>query len=47
MRTTREFFDTHVIANEYAVFASDLVLREIGKTRDSAQRERLLDIIRR
>lgn len=47
MRATREFFDTHVIASEYAVFVSDLVLREIGKARDAAQRERLLEVIRR
>jgi predicted nucleic acid-binding protein len=43
---TRRFFDRHVESGEYEVFVSDLVIREITRTSDPAQRERLLSVIR-
>lgn len=43
---THRFFNHHVGSGEYKVFVSDLVIREITRTPDSAQRERLLAVIR-
>lgn len=46
MSATLRFFERHVKTGEYATFISHVVLDEINRTRDSAQKTRLLDAVR-
>lgn len=43
-RVTIDFFVRY--SSQYDLFVSEIVLLEIGKTKDLAQRDRLLDVIR-
>ena len=45
MKVTREFFEHHVREARYAVFVSDVVLREIEKTPDAEKRGILFKVV--
>lgn len=46
MRVTREFFERYVRDDDCTVYISDVVIRELGNTKDIVLREKLLRVIR-
>ena len=44
-KITEEFFEDYVEKEKYLVYISDVVIREIEKTRDEAKKTKLLEVI--
>lgn len=46
-KITKEFFEDYVGKEKYIVYISDVVIREIEKTKDEAKKTKLLEVIER
>ncbi|MFH1612449.1 MAG: hypothetical protein ABIB46_01760 [bacterium] len=44
-KITKEFFEDYVEKEKYLVYISDVLIREIGKTKDELKKKKLLEVI--